>query len=467
MSTVDQIKRPNSRIFRRASIKRRILTTGLFETDWQDISTDVKKWGTYKVTLDSQYPNRFQFANATMIMANDKGLYNPEDDELSIWFGYLSQQRTLVKIEAGFIDSTQGADGIWINDEYPGDTLWDVDGWDDAHAIWDGSGDPTMFTGIISGDINLSNRNEVAFSIRPLTQIFRDYAAKNLRGWTSTGMTASQFMTMLRDQTDGSSGFVFRPFLGDTTSNWDISTTTNVFSGLNTSTAKDVIDQNVWDIVEKLAEAENFVPYVTRAGVFRFVSRTANTSTVAYEFHGSGSFDSIYGISIKSIESFGKKSSKFYSRVQMKWVDSDTATSYEVKQTALVVGGANNPWNLGERSLELENFFIPTSTVAQTIVTNIFNDYSSIKNEIAFTTSFVPTLDILDRVSIFYDSPPSSRNTLWDQNDWADDTTSTSTDLKWELATGDAIRLEGEEFKFLSIAVNLDKFETKFEAREI
>ncbi len=467
MSVADQVNKHHSTVFRRLSVKRRSEATGLFETDWLDITKDVKKWGTYKVAIDAERINKFAFSSANIVMANDLGLYNPEDDEASLWYGYLSQQRTLVKVEAGFLQQYQSADGIWRNYEVPADSNWDEVPWDGDSAIWDNGQPSTIFTGIISGDLGLSSKNEVAFPVRPLTQVFIDYAARNLTGWTSTGCTASQFMGMLRDQTDGSGAFVFRPFFGDTTSMWDISTTSVVYGNLNTSTAKQVVNSNVWQIIEKLSESENFVPFVTKEGMFRFISRSANTSTVAFEFFGGGSRSPTYGNTIKSIERFGNKISKYYSRVQVHWLDSDSASSYEVQQSALVVEGANNPWNLGARSLEIENFLIPTSTVAATIALNVFNDVSALKNEIAFTTSFIPQLEILDRVAISYDTPPSNINTLWDQNNWADDNTDTSADLTWDRQTGDAIRLAGDEFKFLSISINLDKLENKFEAREI
>ncbi len=467
MSIADQIKKHHSTVFRRMSIKRRSVITGLFESDWVDISKDVKKWGTYKVAIDAERINKFAFSSASVVMANDLGLYNPNDDEASLWYNYLSQQRTLVKIEAGFVEQVKGNDGVWGSYEIPQNSNWDEVPWDGDDAIWDADGSATIFTGMISGDLGLSSKNEVTFPVKPLTQVFIDYAAKNLLGWTSTGITATKFMQMVRDQTDGAGSFIFRPFFGDTTTNWDISTTSVVYGNLNTSTAKEVVDSNVWQVMEKLAESENMVPYVTKEGVFKFISRSANTSTVAFEFFGGGSRSTTYGHTIKSIEMFGDKISKYYSRVQMKWQDLDTATAYEVQQSALVVEGANNAWNLGARSLELENFLIPTSTVAATIVLNIFNDVSALKNEIAFTTSFIPHLEILDRVAISYDTPPTNINTLWDLNNWADDNTDTSADLTWDRQTGDAIRLSGEEFKFLSIAINLDKLETKFEAREI
>jgi hypothetical protein len=462
---ISLIKAPHSDVFRRCKIKRRLPSTGLFESTWLDVSEDVKKWGSYKIQVDTEKPNKFSFANAAISFANDEGKYNPEDDELSLWFNYLSQQRTLVRIEAGY-NAFTNTSGVWTKQEFPLVSEWDEALFDDQYT-WDESRGAAVFTGIISGDINLSNKNEVAFTVRPLTQIFVDYPARNLTGWTSTGLTASQFITMLRDQTDGSSAYVFRPFFGDTTANWDISTTSTIYGQLNTSTAKDVINANVWAIIEKLAEAESFVPYVTQDGIFKFVSRASNSSATSYDFYGSGSFSSTYGNTIKAISKFGKKITRYYSRVQVKYRDEDTSTAYEVVQTSLAVSGTNSPWALGARSLEIQNNFIPTSTVAQTVAQTLFNEHSTLKNEVEFTTSFIPHLDILDRVRIFYDSPPTNSNTLWDQNDWADDATTTADDLFFERATGDAIRLLGEEFKFLSIGLNLDKFEMSFHAREV
>ena len=104
-----------------------------------------------------------------------------------------------------------------------------------------------------SGKRNLSDKNEVTFPVRPLLQIFRDFPARNLVGWTTTGFTATQFFNAVRDMTDGSSSFVFRPFFQDTTTFWSIASTSNTYANLNTSTADDVIDKSVWDIMEKIS----------------------------------------------------------------------------------------------------------------------------------------------------------------------------------------------------------------------
>ena len=464
------IKSPVSSVFRRASIKRRSLLTGAFESNWLEITNDVKSFGKITNQIDSARRYKFTFGTAKLVMENDDGKYNPHDDSASLWYGYLNQQRTLVKLDVGFIDATKNSNGMWIRSEYPSllNAAWDSAVWDNDAALWDDEGaNSTVFVGVVSGDIPLSDKNEVVLNVRPLTSIFQDFPARNLTGWTSTGRTASQYATMLRDQTDGSGSFIFRPFFGDTTSNWDISTTVTNFTNLNTSTAEDIIDKTAWDVLEKLAEAENFVPYVNRAGVFKFVSRSSVDTIPAYQFHGAGSFNTEYGHTIKTVANYGFKVSKYYSRVQIKWAPADTSTSYEVYESTLTVSASNNPWILGAKTLAIENFYIPSAAVASSLASAIFADVSALKREIEFTTSLVPHLDLFDRFSIYYDPSSFLQANLWDQNDWAADATTTASDLIWDAVSGDAIALDGTEFKFLTFEIDLDNMQNKFIAREV
>lgn len=460
------IKANKSEAFRRAFIKRRSTVTGLFESSWYDISDNIKKYGKITVKVDDVKLNKFTFSNAKLVCDNEDGLFNPHDDEASLWNGYLNQQRTLVKYEAGFVDRIQNANGVWSNYEWLAESLWDQAIWDNASAIWDGAG-TSLFYGVISGDIPLSDTNEVTFNIRPLVSVFQDYPARNLTGWTTTGFTASQFVQMVMNQTDGSSNYIFLPFFGNTTTGYQISTTSTIFTNLNTSGAVGVIDKTVWEVIEKLSEAENYIPYIDRQGVFKFVSRAANTTSVSWEFHGAGNFNSEYGHTIKRISNYGSKLSKFYSRVEVKFVDQDTTTSYVVSEGTFTVSPGSSAWVLGVRTLKVENFFIPNTATASTIATNLFTEYSALKNEIEFTTSFIPHLDLLDRISIYYDPSEVNLRSLWDQNNWAADDTSTSLDLIFDASSGDAIRLSGEEFKFLSVEIDLDNLECKYLAREV
>lgn len=469
MTALNQyIKKPISQVFRKAKIKRRSAVTGLFESSWQEITSDVISWGKISISLDNERRNKFTFGNMKLTMSNEGGKYSPHNNYGSLWYGYLNQQRTLVQIDAGFLVNTLASSGIWASAELPSLTNWDEAIWDFDASVWDGDESAAMFTGIISGDIIASDKQQIVFNIKPLTSVFQDYPAKNLTGWTSTGFTASQFVTLLRDQTDGSGSYVFRPFFGDTTSNWDISTTSNIYANLNTSTADNVIDKNVWEIVEALAEAENFVPYVTKAGVFRFVSRATEGDTFSFEFHGAGSVDSSFGNTIKDVQSFAFKPSKFYSRVQVKWQTADTATSYETVESTFQVGGANNPWILGDRTLQIQNTYILTSTVANALAQNIYNDVSGLKRELEFTTTFIPHLDIFDKFTVYYDPTEPTAQSLWDAKNWADTVGASVDDLIWDPeGGGGSIILNGEDFKFLSFEIDLDNFQNRFVAREL
>lgn len=466
-SVLDRIKAAKSRVFTRCYVKRRSASTGLFESSWQEITDDVKKFGKITNAIDAQRRSKFTFGTAKIVVENSSGRYNPHNDISSFWYGYLNQQRTLVRIDAGFLYSTKDANGVYTNYEFPLAAQWDTVPWDGGQSIWDAEQSSTVFTGVISGDIVFSETNEVTFNIKPLVSIFQDFPAKNLTGWTSTGMTASQFVTMVRDQTDGAGNFLFRPFFQDTTAYWDISTTSNTYANLNTSTANDVIDKNVFEIIEKLSEAEDFVPYVSKEGLFKFISRGSGLSVTSFEFYGAGAQNSEYGNTIKKVSSYGFRASKFYSGVQIKFNEASTATSYVTVETTMTVSGTNIPWVLGAKTLKIENNYIQTTATALALATNIFNDSSALKNEIEFETTFIPHLDLFDRISVTYDPNPISTSSLWDQRNWADDFTSTSDDLIFDAQENDSLLLQGQEFKFISIELDLDNYSNKILAREV
>lgn len=463
-STEREINRRRSKVFRRAFIKRRLPTSGLFESEWQEITEDIKKWGKITGQLDAIRFGKLKFGNMSLKLANDEGKYNNEEDENSLWFNHGPQQRTLFKIEAGFTHQTLASSGQWFNIEWPGNVVWDDPDvrWD--MNLWDDNN--VTFKGIISGDAVFNDSNEVSMRVRPLSQIFRDYSANNLIGLNNS-LTASGFIELLRDQTDGAGSFIFRPFFDDTTTNWNISTTTVIYSNLDTNTAEDVRDSNVWQIIEKLAEAESAVAYVSKSGEFNFRLKSDITTTVAFEFHGQGSTNTEFGQTIKRINSFSRSISKFFSRVEVQFSSENTSTAFAVQQSSLTVSGNNTAWNYGQRTLKIDNTFIPTATAAS-IASSVFTEASSIKEEIDFNTSFVPHLDILDRVSITYDSSGFTTSSLWDRQNWASSgSTVASTDLIWDNSKGDAIKLNAKEFKFLSFNIDLDKFECNFKAREV
>jgi len=460
-SLINRIKAPMSKIFRRLLIKRRSITTGLFEANWQDLSRFVKRWGDFSSSVDTPRFGDVRFDNASIQVINIDGTFNPSDNTDSFWSGYADMQRSLVRIEAGFTHETQSAGGVWTNTEFPTTT--------------------TIFQGILSGDFFMSSRSEITLPLRPLTQIFRDYLARDMVGYTTTGMTAGAWFARLRDHTDGAGSLVFRPFIGDgTTTNWSIAsgtidygvgtTATGNDIGLNTSTSTDIYDLDCWGVTERIAQAENYIAFVNREGNFFFQKKTA-TASVQYQFYGLGSSPStnrVYGHTIKNINQYGKRHSAYYSRVAVKFNRDDTSTSFVNTSTAFLIDGSNTAWNLGNRTYSIENFFLHNSINAAVIASAVLTDVISQSEEIEFTTTFIPHLNLFDRISISYDATDFvTGRSLWDINDWADTSLTTIHDLIWDSSRGDSIVLTAVEFKLISISINLDNLETRFIAKRL
>ena len=84
---IREIKSPITNVFRRIFIKRRLSSTGLYESDWHDISNYIIKWGKISTNVDAVRLNTFQFGTVNLRVNNEDGLFNPEDDPNSLWFG--------------------------------------------------------------------------------------------------------------------------------------------------------------------------------------------------------------------------------------------------------------------------------------------------------------------------------------------------------------------------------------------
>ncbi len=462
LSVNGQIQNSRSRMFRRCFIKRRALGTGLYEDDWVEVTADVIKWNSIKKEVDASKVNSFKFSGAKLVFNNRDGKYNDSGDENSLWYQHGDQQRTLVKITAGFIYETQSADGIWHYIELPGSGLWDVAGYDSDQ--WDTQS--ILFNGFISGDVFLTGNDEVTLPVSPLTDVFRLYAAPRLSG-LGPSLTAEGFINVLRDQVDADGAYIFRPFFGDTTGNWVVNSTSVNYPNLDTTTAEDVKDATAWDVIEKLATSENYVPFASNVGEFKFIDRNFGNTSPVYHFVGAGGYSPEYGHTIKKVSWFGKRFTKYYSRVRVQFREDDTTTSYAIQESTFRVSGSSSPWTLGERTLDVQNLWIPTLTAAETIASELFEEYSALRTEIEFTTSLVPHLDLLNRVMITYDPSGDSIQNLWDQYNWGDDLVPIGAEeLLWDASKGDALKMIEREFRLISIDVNLDSGECKFIGRE-
>jgi len=444
-SITKEIKKAHSRVFRRCYIKRRDTTTGLFESNWQEITNDIKRWGQIGSNVDYERYGSFNFLGTNLIMDNSKGRYSPATSDNSLWYGYMSQQRTLIKIEAGFVHQWLDTNGIWHNDTYPSD--------------------PTIFRGIISGAINYNDQDEVVLPLKPLMQVFSDFLYDDI--FLAAGDYLDSAVTEL------SISDKIKPFFDNTSSNFDIASIPSVaaqkWPGGQTT------DLSVWKFIESMARQLNLVPYITPAGVFKVRNKTVS-STTAFEFYGAGpTINTEYGQTIKDVTYYGVNANNFYSKViyQYNWTNLFTTTGplYAVTSLSSTITGSNLVWEYGAKALtvsdsdgdfDIVGLTLPTAqAIANSLCGQIFNEVSRADEEIRFKTTFIPHLNLLDRVKITYDSSDyTSNQTLWDAYNW-------DTELTWDDGAEGAIVLQNEPFKILSIQIDLDNLETNFVCRAL
>ena len=176
MSIDSEINKPIAQPFRRISIKRRSNTTGLYESSWFDITKYVKKWGTIQRSVDDLRLNRFVHSGFSFTVRNDTGAFNPESNPVSVWFGYMTRYRTLLKVEAGYRT-------------------------DDETELPD---DPSLGVFIMSDEIPISAvTNTAGIQAKSLVSVFDEVIASDVIGIGAT-QTASQLVAKIRDHTDGS-----------------------------------------------------------------------------------------------------------------------------------------------------------------------------------------------------------------------------------------------------------------------
>lgn len=418
--------------FRKLEIKRRQSSDALYESSWQDISKYVTRWGQFKTAIDDQRVNQFVHSGYTFNVKNDFGEFNPEYDGASLFYGYFTRYRTLVRLTAGYTDTA--------GNQYPTDA--------------------TQGIFIMDSEIDIAPKNkEVQMNCKSIISPFQETRADEIMGIT-TSITSSEIVTKIRDATDGSGNFLFRNFITSTA--WSIQSTTTILTGLGTITA--LSDFTVWELMNKLAELEGYVLYATKTGGIVFSDRLPNQDSPEMVLYGAGFRDP----NVIRINNYKEATSKLFTHYRFKYLEEDTETSFVTAGTATAVDTRSNEWKYGRRTYEMENTFFSDSSAAKAVVSKLIGEFSNLRNELNIDCPFMPQLEVLDRVSIFHSESSEGSVYLWDTKDWAADTTTSdgSNVLLWATETSSSINFTGKEFKILSRETNLDNFITKFNLRE-
>lgn len=434
MATLKGIQRdPVKRPFRKAQIKRRQLADGLYEADWFDITKFVTKWGTLETTVDDLRLNQFTHAGVQLTVRNDFGEFNPEHEGGSLFFGFFTRYRTLLRIQAGYTD---GAGNIFPDS------------------------DTTQGIFIMDGEININPKNnETRLNAKSIISPLQEFRAVEVDGITGVS-TSSEIVAKIRDATDGSGNVLFRQFIS--ASSWNIQTTTKTIDGLNTTTALE--DFSVWDLMIKLAEAEGFIVHATRKGGINFGDREAATIASQLGLFGAG----FRRPNVISINWSKEATNKLFTHIRFKHLEPDTSTSFVEAGTETVINIASLEWKYGRNTYTLENTFISDTATAQQAVSNLSQEFSNLRSEANLNAVFLPDIELLDRIDVSYREGSLTTVMLWDRKNWSSDTAA-DTDPKrllWASETSSAIEWNQKNFKVLGRRTNLDNFTTNLILRE-
>ena len=270
MSIITEIKKNQAKAFRRIYLRRR--TASDYEADWTQIpSKYVRSYGKVDYGIEDIKINWFKFSGYTFKVENNDGYFSDVDDDRSFFYTAATIPRTMVKVEAGY----EADDGT----EYPTNS--------------------TMFVGLIGGDVNYNENNLMDFKADPLYKVFEEFNANAIENMNGN-YTASEIITKIRDYQDGNAVSVFQKYIS--LGAWNITATSADYTMATNTTLEDI---NCWDLMTKLAEAENMIVYIDRTGEFYFREKYPVSTTPVFHFSGVGDTDHSYGHNIMKNISIG------------------------------------------------------------------------------------------------------------------------------------------------------------------
>jgi hypothetical protein len=415
-----ETQRADPRIYRRLWVKRRSATTGQFETNWQNVSEYVEDWGSMNQSLDDSKLFSIRHSGIGVRVRNTEGVFNHHSNLSSLWFGYMTRVRSLVRVDAGYVD-------------------------DEGNIL---PGTPIQGVFVLNDEVaNSAQDDAVVLQCASLQSIFGDVKAKEIPGLNAT-MTADQFIAKIRDHTDGAGVAIFQQYISAAA--WTIQSGTNHYI-FPTDTALD--EKSLWDVMEQVAESENKVCLINRTGGLEFRSRAARTTTVAWAFYGQGYRDQNVVVLDEEKEAIHKT----YGTFSLKYIDADTTTSFVSAGTTTAVSATNVPWQVGNRVYDTENFFVANTTSAQAIVDTLQAAFAQVKREYIVKAIFAAELELLDLTTLSYKSYSLENSPLWEVVYWDD--------FNW-ATDGENFNLIGKEAVVISKSLNLNNFIQTVRLRE-
>lgn len=439
MSLKSEVKKTRAEVFRRLYFKRK--TMGGFESDWQRIPDHyVKNWGSNSYSINDIKVNFFEVSGQNIQVLNTDNYFSDENDNRSFFFGASTRYGTLCKIEAGFT----GDDGT----EYPTST--------------------TIFTGYLKQSIRQNADATIPLNFKPMSSVLQEYRCRDLSltlsatttvsdsGETTTTYwarnTASELISLVQNFVQGSTT-VYNDYISD----WQVLETGNEYV-VNTGTIGDL---SHWELITKLAVAENATTYVDRDTTFYFIKRGFGFETTDYpSLNGIGATERGWGHTIKRLDGVYDNIDNVYNYISVKHAKEDTTTSFYTYSESWEPGDRSSTWKYGSRKLEVDNEWI-TEAQAEDIGKELYRELRDPIKNVELSASFFPGLNILNIVNVNYKTPKTYGYTapVWGSFNWGEDS--------WRYGGTRYITIDGEQYQIRSITQDVQNFSTKFKLYKV
>ena len=425
MSIESEIKKNSMSVFRRIYIKKRE-ADGEYSANWTEIDSQyIKKYGAVTWSVDEVIPSFYRTSGLTFQVINKDGRFSSTEEEQSFFSDALTVYRTLVKVEAGYT-ATDGT-------EYPTD--------------------PSLFLGFISEDLNYTEDSMVSVKTKHISSVFEEFSSDLIVG-LGAAQSASDIVTKIRDHLDSNSISIFQKYIS--LADWNIQTTTTQY---NMATSTSLQGLNCWQLMQKLAVAEDYVMHIDGSGKFYFQDKNAIPSVASYHYSGIGDEDKTYGHNIIGGVSELLNIRKIYNRIKIKLGKGDTTTSWYIKNESWNWGDSSSSFIYGIREYDYNNQWLDTAT-AETIADTIFSDFSYPKKEVSLKSKFTPNVVLQDRVSVTYKTQRQGEDgDLWAYFLWGYG--------RFGERPGYNLDIANEDFRVISIKQNVDNFTSELKLRAL
>lgn len=436
MSILQQIKKHKMTMFRRLFIRRRIVSaSNEYEADWVQIATDdIVKFGTVKISVDDVIPAFFKYGGLTFELLNDEGKYSSITDDKSLFFGATSITRTLVKLEAGYQDST--------GTEFPTD--------------------PTLFIGLITDNPTFTESSRVRFRTKHLTGILDETPSDRIGGLGAAGSVGS-ILALIKNYTDGSANLVHQKFISSGA--WNIPSTSS--KTYNMATTTNLQNKSAWKLMQQLAVAEDSVVYMDRIGSLFFQDKDSVSSASQFHFSGIGDSDKTSGHNISKQISVVEDIKNVFNRIKVQYetaTDNQTTTAssverFKIANESFVWGDSSSSFTYGVREFKYKNTFLD-STAAGALTTELLAIHKDPKTRVDMVTKFVPHLAVLDRVTVTYKTRQAKGSgALWGAAVFGVDV--------WGERLGFNIEIDNQASKIMRLEHNVDNFTSKVRVKSV